>query len=154
MPSTRSSARQAESNPSSQTEDNNKRKAEDSQTTPSKRGRKDAENGQKTLEETLGADDQKTLEDSIDTNEKELEKDIDTEMKDSKDIQKPGQSFEGQTKDGESMKDPEKALKESRGGQGLNAIGGDKPQAKGVPHVSTARLRNVPLSQLLPRKKS
>ena len=39
-----------------------------------------------------------------------------------KNIKKPGDSFKGKNKEGESMDDPEKALKDSRGGPGLNAL--------------------------------
>ncbi|EMC96042.1 hypothetical protein BAUCODRAFT_34808 [Baudoinia panamericana UAMH 10762] len=37
-------------------------------------------------------------------------------------ISKPGESFEGENKEGETKSDPEKALKDSRGGSGLNAL--------------------------------
>ena len=37
-------------------------------------------------------------------------------------INEPGESFTGENKEGESKEDPEKALKDSRGGAGLNAL--------------------------------
>jgi len=40
---------------------------------------------------------------------------------------RPREAFTGKNKEGESMEDPEKALKDSRGGAGLNAIDADKP---------------------------
>ncbi|KAK3068349.1 hypothetical protein LTR53_014165 [Teratosphaeriaceae sp. CCFEE 6253] len=68
-------------------------------------------------------------------------------------IENAGDSFKGENKEGESMDDPEKALKDSRGGAGLNALDevkadghgngetnkevaseGEKPAADGAPH--------------------
>ena len=43
------------------------------------------------------------------------------------DLKESGESFEGENKEGESKDDPEKALKDSRGGAGLNAL--DKVKA-------------------------
>jgi len=40
----------------------------------------------------------------------------------SNDIGKAGDSFKGETKEGESKDDPEKSLKDSRGGAGMNAL--------------------------------
>jgi len=40
---------------------------------------------------------------------------------------KAREAFSGKNKEGESMEDPEKALKDSRGGAGLNALDGGKP---------------------------
>jgi hypothetical protein len=50
-----------------------------------------------------------------------------------------GDSFKGKNKEGESKKDPEKGLKDSRGGPGLNVLDVDKsnkPAAKDIPQVS------------------
>lgn len=41
---------------------------------------------------------------------------------DEKVVDQPGDSFKGETKEGESKDDPEKALKDSRGGAGMNAL--------------------------------
>lgn len=40
----------------------------------------------------------------------------------SKALKKPGQSWEGTTQTGESKDDPEKSLKDSRGGLGVNVL--------------------------------
>lgn len=50
-------------------------------------------------------------------------------------IIKAGESWEGTNREGESKEDPEKALKDSRGGQGLNTLPVDKPVVKDVPNV-------------------
>lgn len=49
---------------------------------------------------------------------------------------KPGETFTGKNKEGESKEDPEKALKDSRGGAGLNALEVKKDDVRDVPHVS------------------
>lgn len=49
----------------------------------------------------------------------------------------PGDSFKGQNRHGESKDDPEKALKDSRGGAGLNVLDAKPPtnETKDVPQV-------------------
>jgi len=51
-------------------------------------------------------------------------------------VTQAGDSFKGENREGESKSDPEKALKDSRGGPGLNALDDDKPVVEDVPHVS------------------
>jgi len=62
---------------------------------------------------------------------------MDVDNKDTKDegTIKPGDTFKGKNKDGESKEDPEKALKDSRGGQGLNTLDVKKDDVRDVPHV-------------------
>lgn len=142
MPGTRSSARLAEksSPPASQ---DNKRKADDTQSSPSKRGRKDTAE-QKTIEETLKPDDnmnneqkpseqaneseQKPAATTDGAEEKQSEATKVVNVKNDNSIKKVGESFEGTNKEGESKDDPEKALKDSRGGAGLNSIDPEKPK--------------------------
>lgn len=47
---------------------------------------------------------------------------IEDAKRNTNDIQEPGESFKGENKEGEAKSDPEKALKDSRGGAGLNAL--------------------------------
>lgn len=53
-----------------------------------------------------------------------------------------GDSFEGQNKEGESKDDPEKALKDSRGGAGVNAL--DKVKADEGDAGTTSKVCNAP----------
>ncbi len=50
-----------------------------------------------------------------------------------------GDSFKGKNKEGESMDDPEKALKDSRGGAGVNAL--DKVKADEGDSAETTKVR-------------
>lgn len=162
MAGTRSSARLADKNSSPPAVSNeNKRKADDSQTSPSKRGRKNTAE-QKTIEETLKPQEsdnaeskpteqandteqksaeqepaeQKPSDQDNKTEEKPSETENGSEMKDDKTF-KPGDSFKDKNREGESKEDPEKALKDSRGGPGLNALDHvDKPDLEDPPHVS------------------
>ncbi|KAH0294201.1 hypothetical protein KCU62_g763, partial [Aureobasidium sp. EXF-3399] len=160
MPGTRSSARLAEKQSSppaaSQETKDNKRKADDSQSSPSKKGRKNAAE-QKTIEETLkpaqdaGANseskpsveagqtetaEQKPAADSAEqksseqSSEQKPSEQTNAEMKDDGSIKQVGESYQGENREGESKDDPEKALKDSRGGAGLNSIEPDKPKPK------------------------
>ncbi|KAH0270006.1 hypothetical protein KCU71_g19033, partial [Aureobasidium melanogenum] len=153
MPGTRSSARLAEKQSSppsaSQETKDNKRKADDSQSSPSKKGRKDT-GDQKTIEETLkpvgnsngnsetkpsgeaGQTEQPEQKPSADSGASEQQSAGQTkaEMKDDGSIKQVGESYQGQNKEGESKDDPEKALKDSRGGQGLNTIEPENPKPK------------------------
>ena len=150
MPGTRSSARLAEKQSSppaaSQETKDNKRKADDSQSSPSKKGRKDTAE-QKTIEETLKPaensngdsetkpsgqagqteqPEQKPADDSAEQSSEQTK----AEQKDDGSIKQVGESYQGQNKEGESKDDPEKALKDSRGGQGLNTIEPENPKPK------------------------
>lgn len=172
MPGTRSSARLAEKQFSppaaSQETKDNKRKAEDSQSSPSKKGRKNTAE-QKTIEETLKpaevtngdseskpsgeagqteTAEQKPAADSAEqkssehSSEQKPSEQTDAEMKDDNSIKQVGESYQGENKEGESKDDPEKALKDSRGGAGLNTIEPEKPKPKpdNLPIVSTIQL--------------
>lgn len=153
MPGTRSSARLAEKQSSppaaSQETKDNKRKADDSQSSPSKKGRKDTTE-QKTIEETLkpaessnGTSESKPSGQAGQTEQPEQKPSADSavseqksgeqakaETKDDGSIKQVGESYQGQNKEGESKNDPEKALKDSRGGQGLNTIEPENPKPK------------------------
>ncbi|KAH0309098.1 hypothetical protein KCU74_g15312, partial [Aureobasidium melanogenum] len=153
MPGTRSSARLAEKQSSppsaSQETKDNKRKADDSQSSPSKKGRKDTAD-QKTIEETLnpaensngdseskpsgeaGQTEQPEQKPSADSgaSEQQSAEQTKAETKDDGSIKQVGESYQGQNKEGESKDDPEKALKDSRGGQGLNTIEPENPKPK------------------------
>lgn len=155
MPGTRSSARLAEKQSSppaaSQETKDNKRKADDSQSSPSKKGRKNTAE-QKTIEETLkpaedtngnseskpsgeagqtATTEQKPAADSAEQKSSEQSSEqTNAEMKDDGSIKQVGESYQGENRDGESKDDPEKALKDSRGGAGLNSIEPDKPKPK------------------------
>jgi hypothetical protein len=160
MPGTRSSARLAKGQSSppaaSQETKDNKRKADDSQSSPSKKGRKNTEPEQKTIEETLKpAQDtngnseskpsseaetmpaeQKPAADSAEqkpseqSSEQKSSEQTNAEMKDDGSIKQVGESYMGKNKEGESKDDPEKALKDSRGGSGLNTLEPEKPKPK------------------------
>ncbi|GAB7344399.1 hypothetical protein MBLNU457_2253t2 [Dothideomycetes sp. NU457] len=151
MAGTRSSARLAgQSSSPPKNEAGTKRKAAtDASPSKGKKGKKE----QKTLEQTgIDTDETKqednkeeSKEESKEENKEESKEEIksdnkeenqDTEMKDEKpaNLQEGGdgkarEAFSGQNKEGESMEDPEKALKDSRGGAGLNALDGGKPSA-------------------------
>ncbi|KAH0164285.1 hypothetical protein KCU67_g5218, partial [Aureobasidium melanogenum] len=153
MPGTRSSARLAEKQSSppaaSQETKDNKRKTDDSQSSPSKKGRKDTAD-QKTIEETLnpaensngnseskpsgeaGQTEQPEQKPSADSgaSEQQSAQQTKAETKDDGSIKQVGESYQGQNKEGESKDDPEKALKDSRGGQGLNTIEPENPKPK------------------------
>jgi hypothetical protein len=162
MPSTRSSAHlpDQQSSPPAASQENNKRKADDSQASPSKKGRKDTAE-QKTIEETMKLTDnhhadshskpsdtngapaeQKPSEQASEAEKKPAEDNNDTHMKDDNSIQQVGESYQGNNREGEAKDDPEKALKDSRGGQGLNTIEPDKPKPKpeNLPIVSSFML--------------
>ena len=68
--------------------------------------------------------------------------DVDQEDKKEEGTIKAGDSFKGTNKDGESKEDPEKALKDSRGGPGLNALDVKKDDVRDVPHVCVSPMRN------------
>ena len=51
-------------------------------------------------------------------------------MKDDNSIKQVGESYQGKNKEGESKEDPEKALKDSRGGAGLNTLEPENPKPK------------------------
>jgi len=169
MPGTRSSARLAEKQSSppaaSQETKDNKRKADDSQSSPSKKGRKNTAE-QKTIEETLKpakdanseskpsaeagqteTAEQKPAADSVEqksseqSSEQKPSEQTNAEMKDDGSIKQVGESYQGENREGESKDDPEKALKDSRGGAGLNSIEPDKPKPKpdNLPIVSTVQ---------------
>jgi hypothetical protein len=162
MPGTRSSARLAEKQSSppaaSQETKDNKRKVDDSQSSPSKKGRKNTAE-QKTIEETMKPvedsnsnsnseskpsgeagqterAEQKPAADSAEqkpseqSSEQKPSEQTNAEMKDDGSIKQVGESYQGQNREGESKDDPEKALKDSRGGAGLNTIEPDKPKPK------------------------
>ncbi|KAI5210046.1 hypothetical protein E4T39_00473 [Aureobasidium subglaciale] len=160
MPGTRSSARLADKQSSppaaSQETKDNKRKADDSQSSPSKKGRKNTVE-QKTIEETLkpSADsngtseskpsgeagqsekpEQKPAADSAEqksseqASEQKPAEQTNADMKDDGSIKQVGESYQGQNREGESKDDPEKALKDSRGGQGLNTLEPENPKPK------------------------
>ncbi|KAL1310860.1 hypothetical protein AAFC00_001092 [Neodothiora populina] len=57
----------------------------------------------------------------------------DKDAQDQKKNIRPGESFEGTTKEGEDKSDPEKSLKDSRGGGGLNTMDVDKPVKNDAP---------------------
>lgn len=61
---------------------------------------------------------------------------------------KPGDSFKGENRHGETKEDPEKALKDSRGSSGLNAIPSQTEQAgkDEVPHVSRSYASTITAS--------
>ena len=155
--SARQAAQNSSSPPSAKSSGGTKRKADASSpasATKSKRGRPSkASKEQKTLEETMpqseeqGNTEMKQAEAETDggaegkdefkrpdgcwfwldsaTYDKSVEKDhSDDNVKDA------GDSFKGQNKEGESMGDPEKALKDSRGGAGLNALDQVKADVK------------------------
>ncbi|GAB7348356.1 hypothetical protein MBLNU459_g6798t1 [Dothideomycetes sp. NU459] len=210
MPGTRSSARIADgSSPASekteqtQAAKGTKRKADSSPASAkSKRGRKDTEKDQKTLEETLGQDDDQPedieMKDAASAGEGnnpqpdkqeeakvqskprppwddehlvltaadgakatngvgnqshdgspscwfwlDGEKDYEANGADQPALDEdktftPGDSFKGKNKEGEDKADPEKALKDSRGGAGVNVVEDEKPADKpdGVPQAS------------------
>ncbi|KAI4726070.1 hypothetical protein E4T49_06149 [Aureobasidium sp. EXF-10728] len=149
MPGTRSSARLAEKQSSppaaSQETKDNKRKADDSQSSPSKKGRKDTAE-QKTIEETLKPAEhtngdsepaeQKPAADSAEqksseqASEQKPAEQTKADMKDDGSIKQVGESYQGQNREGESKDDPEKALKDARGGQGLNTLEPENPKPK------------------------
>ncbi|THW11744.1 hypothetical protein D6D23_09679 [Aureobasidium pullulans] len=155
MPGTRSSARLAEKQSSppaaSQETKDNKRKADDSQSSPSKKGRKNTAE-QKTLEETFkptedndaseskpseteqkpaaDSNEQKPAEQASESEQKSSEQTNDSDMKDDNSIKQVGESYQGKNKEGESKEDPEKALKDSRGGAGLNTLEPENPKPK------------------------
>lgn len=60
-----------------------------------------------------------------------------------------GHSYQGENKEGESKTDPEKALKDSRGGAGMNALDqvkadeGDAGKTGQVSTASSSRLTSV-----------
>ncbi|KAH0267165.1 hypothetical protein KCU91_g10279, partial [Aureobasidium melanogenum] len=176
MPGTRSSARLAEKQSSppsaSQETKDNKRKAEDTQSSPSKKGRKDTAE-QKTIEETLkpaansngdseskpsgeaGQTEQPEQKPSADSGASEQQSSEKTkaEAKDDGSIKQVGESYHGENKEGESKSDPEKALKDARGGQGLNTIEPEnpKPKPEDLPiddiHRDFAKDPNVPMEE-------
>ena len=155
MPGTRSSARLAEKQSSppaaSQETKDNKRKADDSQSSPSKKGRKNTAE-QKTLEETFkptedndaseskpseteqkpaaDSNEQQPAEQASESEQKSSEQTNDSDMKDDNSIKQVGESYQGKNKEGESKEDPEKALKDSRGGAGLNTLEPENPKPK------------------------
>lgn len=168
MPGTRSSARLAEKQSSppsaSQETKDNKRKAEDTQSSPSKKGRKDTAE-QKTIEETLkpaensngdseskpsgeaGQTEQPEQKPSADSgaSEQQTSEQTKAEAKDDGSIKQVGESYHGENKEGESKSDPEKALKDARGGQGLNTIEPEnpKPKPEDLPIVCTIRSSSI-----------
>ncbi|PSK56711.1 hypothetical protein B9Z65_6335 [Elsinoe australis] len=106
--------------------DSNKRKAEDDSSPNNAKA-------QKTLDETFSNGQQDTSDQQVDgANEKNDDK-------------KPLDSFKGQNKEGESKDDPEKALKDSRAGNGLNTVDGKTNEKKDVPQDDVhANQRNEP----------
>lgn len=142
MAGTRSSARQAansSSPPSTQSNGGTKRKADESSpsTTKAKRGRPSkASKEQKTLEQTMPDAATETKESNGEFQRPQgcwfwldsatyhaSEANGESKAGDAvSDIKEPGDSFKGVTKDGESKEDPEKALKDTRGHAGLNAL--------------------------------
>lgn len=130
MAGTRSSARLNQNG--SPPAESNKRKAEDGpEGNDAKKGKKAGD--QKTLEETLQTDDHEVSSAEV-PNKSNGSNDGD----DGQDAAKPsngnsgitaGDAFKGQNKDGESNQDPEKALKNTRDGKGLNRLEeGEKPR--------------------------
>nr|POE48127.1 hypothetical protein CFP56_01455 [Quercus suber] len=152
MAGTRSSARQAanasSSPPSSNGNAGTKRKAEESSPAGNKSKRGPPAKKQMTLEQTLPDDDSAMKEADAETDgngedassRPERPSGCEGWLKNANyerpevngkehangngtaSLKKPGESFEGTNKDGEDKSDPEKALKDSRGGQGLNAL--------------------------------
>ncbi|KAF2157860.1 hypothetical protein K461DRAFT_290132 [Myriangium duriaei CBS 260.36] len=133
MAGTRSSTRLNGS--SSPQPESNKRKAEESPASKnSKKGKKVGD--QMTLEE-ITQNEAAASPRVEDTEASNGAREANGSKKESNDNTfKAGDSFKGQNKDGESKTDPEKALKDSRGGSGLNKLEeGEKPNGapEGVP---------------------
>nr|POE93329.1 hypothetical protein CFP56_19341 [Quercus suber] len=152
MAGTRSSARQAantsSSPPSSNGNTGTKRKAEESSPANKKSKNGPPAKKQMTLEQTLPDDDAAMNEADAETNgngegdssrperpagceawlndanyeRPEANGKEDANGDGTASLKKPGESFQGTNKDGEDKSDPEKALKDSRGGKGLNAL--------------------------------
>lgn len=130
MAGTRSSAR-LQSDSSSQP-DSNKRKAEGSASSPSSKRGKTAGDQQKIDDMVQNGDQDKDHGDEPNGHES-------TNQGGNKqdDTITAGDSFKGENKHGESKEDPEKALKDSRGDKGLNAVDDtEKPDIdrKDIPH--------------------
>lgn len=176
MPGTRSSARLADkpndsSPPSVKTPSNGTKRKAESSPSSTKKGKKQ----QKTLEDTFPETHQEAEKDQPEDIEMQeagnesvgnpgheggpscwfwldkqtyVKKDNEESCDESKTF-KAGDSWTGKTKEGEDKSDPEKALKDSRGGAGLNALDVEKPKVKDIPHVSLSTIITAALTNKL-----